>query len=139
MDDAAPVCGGEGVGGLAEQVQRAGPGERRGCVGAEHVVEVVALEQLHCEEDGAARGLAEVGDLHDVGVADLRGGLGLAAEAVAELGIGGEPGGEDLDGDLGAEAKVLGLVDGAHAALAEGPENAIAGADDGVERGHGSR
>ena len=73
---------------------------------------------LHDDEIAAAvRG--DVVDDDDVRVAEGRGGLGLLDEALPAVGVGHLVGGQDLDGDGPVEVGVLGLVDGAHAALAD--------------------
>ena len=73
--------------------------------------------------------LAGVEDLHDVGVHQARGGLGLALEARHERGFVGEVLGEQLDRDLALEAQVEGEMDGGHPAEAEAALEAVAPGD----------
>ena len=82
------------------------PAGQQGALGAEDVAQVPALDQLHDHEVGAVV-LAPVVDGDDVGVGEVGGGLGLAAEALDERLAGGELAVEDLDRDLAAEAPVL--------------------------------
>ena len=88
--------------------------------------EVHAVEELHGEEDRARRGLAEVGDVDDVLVADLRGRLGLLHEARDQVGLAREVFRQDLERDLLLDEDVLGEVDDAHAAFAELADDAVA-------------
>ena len=56
--------------------------------------------------------------------------LGLALEAARELVLAAELGQQDLDGEIAAHHRVLGAVDGAHAAHADAAHDAVAIADD---------
>ena len=69
----------------------------------------------------------------DVGVREAARRLGLALEAARELVLAAELGQEDLDGEVLAHHRVLGAVDGAHAAHAEAAHDAVAIADDGAD------
>ena len=97
---------------------------------AQHLAEVEAVEALHDEVDVAVGRGARVGDVDDVGVADLGRGARLAAEARHQVRLPRELRVQDLERDLLADLDVLGLVDGAHAAGAEHALDAIAPVDD---------
>lgn len=68
--------------------------------------EVFAFQELHHDERLIAFD-AVIEDLDDVGAAKLRGGRGLAPEALARIFLLGELGIDQLDGDLGAESEVI--------------------------------
>ena len=87
-------------------------------------VEGTPLDELHDDEIAAAVG-GDVVDDDDVGMAEGRGGLGLLDEALLPFGIGDLVWRQDLDGDETVEVGVDGLVDDAHAALADLCGNAI--------------
>ena len=97
---------------------------RCGVARADQVPEVAALEELHGHVDEAVL-LAEVEDGDDVRVVELGGRLGLALEAAAEVGLGGEGRGDRLDRDEAVQERVLGLVDLAHRALADLPDDPV--------------
>ena len=80
--------------------------------------EVLAREELH-DEVGDAPLAAHVRQIDDVRVAQARGELRLAQEALARARDGGDAGSERLDGDALADLGVDRLVHGAHAARAE--------------------
>jgi hypothetical protein len=85
-------------------------------------MEGLAVEVFHDEvgEAGVVDGSdAEVGEVDDVGVAEAAGGFCFALKANEEFAIAHEVGGDDLDGDGAFGAGVNGLVDAAHATLAE--------------------
>lgn len=64
-------------------------------------------------------------DRHDVGMLQAGGGFGFRLEA-AHLGLGGElAGADELQGDDAVEADLPGLIDGAHAAGANFPEQLV--------------
>ena len=88
-----------------EDVERGADGER--ALGVDHRTRGASLDVLHREEDLAAV-LALVEDGHDVGVAQPRGGAGLAAEAGLERVVGREVGAQLLDGHGAAEPQVAG-------------------------------
>ena len=77
------------------------------------------LQELHHEEQPAARQLARVDDGGDVGVIDALGGGHLAMEARRELLDLRLVGRQHLDGDVGLLAQVLAAIDGAQPAGAE--------------------
>src|SRR5205814_291542 len=70
--------------------------------------------------------VADLVDLDDVGVAQAGDGEGLLVEA-AQLGGGVGGAGDHLDGDGPLEADLAGVVDDAHAAVAELAEDLVAG------------
>jgi len=60
-----------------------------------------------------------------VRVGEGRDGAGLALEARATFRVGAQFSGEDLDGDRALEARVAGLVDLAHSAGADQPDDFV--------------
>ncbi len=116
VDHAHVVGGLESAGDLQGEVP--GPGPRQAVLGAQDLLEVLALEQLHDEEGRALGDLVDVADVDHVGVTDAGGGPSLPHEALDEFPIVGHLRAEDLDGHRLAEAEVLALVDAAHATLA---------------------
>ena len=101
VHDAAFVGGFEGVGDLVGDAQSGV--ERHGSFGR------LAFDVFHHQVIGA-----DVVDLADVGMVERGDGFGFALEAFGELG------GGDFDGDVAVEAGVVGAVDFAHAAGADG-------------------
>ena len=95
----------------------------------DELAELDAVEVLHHEEERAVGGGARVGDVDDVGVADLRGGARLAPEALDQIGRLAVGRVQDLERDAPADVDVLGLVDPPHAALAEEAPDVVAAAD----------
>jgi hypothetical protein len=95
----------------------------------------LTLQVLHDEEAGAIGEVAEVGDLHQAGVADEVGGSRLVEEAVDGLGAAARFGVKDLDRDAALDDLVDGFVDGAHAACAELTHDAV-GPDDSRQVAH---
>ena len=98
-------------------------GSRRRCV--ERVVQIAPAQQLHHEVDVLAV-LDEVVDFDDVLVADGVGGARFVEEAVDHAAVRAQVLLQDLDRDGAPELAVDRTVDGAHAALAEALEQAIA-------------
>ena len=90
------------------------------------LVEGRALEQLHRDEVVAVL-CSDVVDRADVRVVQDRGRARLALESLDGLRPVEHLLGDELQGDVTAEPDVLGLVDDAHAALAEHLENAVVG------------
>jgi hypothetical protein len=117
VDDADGVGGGEALTGLQEHGEDLAP-----LAGAEPgpLAEAEAGDQFHGEEHGVAE-LVDLVDVDDVGVGEAGHRLGLAEHAVLALAVvaGAMAAAHDLDGDAAGELGVLGLVDDAHAALAE--------------------
>ena len=114
----------------------AGDGERallRQRAGLDDVRERLAREELHGEEELALAGAAEVRDGDDVRVLQAARRLGLALEAARELVLAAQLRQQDLDGEILAHHRVLGAIDGAHAAHAEAAHDAVALADDGAD------
>ena len=85
----------------------------------EHVVERLALEQLHREVEPAVGRAAEVVDLDDVLVVDLGDRRRLAAEPLDREVIARQLGVQHLDRDLAAQRHVLGAIDRAGSALTD--------------------
>ena len=83
-----------------------------------------AVEELHRDE-GATIFFADVVNGADVGMIERRGGTGLAAEALQRLGIASYVIGQKFEGNKPAQARVLGLVDNAHAATTELLDDAV--------------
>jgi hypothetical protein len=79
--------------------------------------------------------LADVVDGDDVGVGEVGGGLGLAAEAGYEGAVAGVLFAEDLDGDYATEDVVASLVDGGHTAATDGGDEGIAAIEDAADAG----
>ena len=117
VDDALRVRGGERRRGLRGDPQDALLGQLR--LAREALGERLALEELHHDERAAVVGVAEVGDVDDVLVADRRRELRLLLEARDDrfaLRVLLE---QHLDRDALADQRVRRLVDRAHAALAD--------------------
>ena len=87
---------------------------------------VVALDVFH-HEVVVAVDLAGVDRVDDVVVRELGGDLGLAVEPLDEFLVLGQGVEQDLDGDDPVDARLLGLVDDPHRALAELLEDLVAG------------
>ncbi len=107
-------------------------------------IEAHAADVLH-DEVRVAVLLADAEHGHDVGVVEACGGAGFALEAFAPGGAAEIQVGQHLDGDAPAEGFLLGLIDDAHAAVAEFADDAEitkpldGGPDDGAgrpRRGH---
>ncbi len=87
---------------------------------------VVALDVLH-DEVVVAVDLAGVDRVDDVVVRELGGDLGLALEPLDEFLVLGQGVEQDLDGDDPVDARLPGLVDDPHRALAELRDDLVAG------------
>ena len=83
------------------------------------LAEAPALDQVHDHELAAALRLADIEHADDVGVAEPRGGLGLAAEPREHRPVAGEPLVQDLDRDVAPELDVAAAV---HRPRRAGPE-----------------
>src|SRR5581483_4932727 len=90
----------------------------------EHLADRAAPDELEDDEEPAPV-LARRVDARHVRVRDGRGGAALADEAAARFLARERAGEEDLEGD-GSPRGVARLVDGAHAALAEEPDDLVA-------------
>ena len=99
MDDPLFVCGGEAVGDLRGNVQRAAI---RRWAAAQQRAKVRPLDVLHDDVRRAAVG-ANFMDRHDVGVIERGCGVRLAREAQQALAIAGETLRQDFDGHGAAE------------------------------------
>ena len=88
------------------------------------VLQRLAFQALH-DDEGLALVLADVVDGADVRMVQGGGGAGLALEALERLLIAGELRRQELEGHEAAQARVLGLVDHAHAAAAQLVDDAI--------------
>ena len=90
------------------------------------MLERLPFEKLHGDE-GLALVLVDVVDGADVGVVEGGGGTRLALEAFPGLVTREQPLGEELESHLSPQARVLGLVDDAHAPAAQLLEDAVVG------------
>ena len=115
MDDAAGVRRVERVGDLDAERKDGFEFHR---AAADQVLERRTVEELH-DEEGAAVVLADVVNGADIGMIQSGSGFGFAAKTLEGLAILREIFGKKLQGDEAAEARVLGLVNHAHAAAAE--------------------
>ena len=130
MHDAGLVRGGEPRRDLPGDRQRAI--DRQPALALQDRREIRSLDVRHRDVLDAVD-LAEIVDADDVLVGDLAGEQQLALEALLERlrpppgrrGIGPD----DLDRDRDLEHLVPGLIDGAHAADAEQPDDVVAGAE----------
>ena len=94
----------------------------------DHLAQRLAVHELHREEHVTVV-LTLVVDGDDVGMAETRGGPGLAAEALDGDGVGRKYGAHDLEGNLAVEASIHRHVDGGHATVCEVREDAVAPVD----------
>jgi hypothetical protein len=102
-------------GGVAGRLRRTG----------DLLVQAAAVDVFQ-REVGAAVVLADLVDVDDVGVLELGGGLGLAAEAGPVVFVGVLAGADHLQGDRPLQAALPGQVDHAHAAAAEHAQDVVA-------------
>ena len=112
----------DGVG-VAEPFDHLGQdagGQRRweAALALDHAVQVAALDQLGDEVEHLVV-LAVVVDPHDARRLEAGQDRGLVLEAGPEVVVAGQVRDHELDRDLAVEGGVVGLVDHAHAALAE--------------------
>ena len=105
----------ERVANLGHHAERLGGCELAGFL---RLAEVHAVHVFHDEVKEIAR-LARLVDEDDVGVAQLGEGARLAGEALGKGRVGGHVAGEDLERHDPIERTLAGLVDDAHAALAD--------------------
>jgi hypothetical protein len=123
MNDAEHVSGLERSQDLARVVAREGDAEPS--LALEHGRERLSLEELHDDVGHVVfRGL-DVHDLHDVRALDLGGYSSFPDEPVDEARATDEVGMKDLDRDTCPQALVVGLVDGAHPAVAQKAHQAV--------------
>ena len=92
---------------------------------AQDVGEGAALHVFHGHEVGVTAA-APVIDPDDVGVIQVGGRLGFAAESLDKSGVGGELGEQHLDGDRSVEQKVAGQKDVGHATTADAAFDLVA-------------
>ncbi len=116
VDDAEAVGLDEALEDLAGQVE--GLGLVEVARAADEALQVLARDVFHGDVDRQPF-LADVVHPADVPVGDLAGQLDLVAEALDDLEVGGDLRLEELEGDDLADLAVVGLVDGAHTALAD--------------------
>jgi len=93
-------------------------GQRKG-LSSEQSPQALALHELHDDVDLSV-GLPNLVDGGDVGMSQLGGQPGLAEETVAGLGTCQEVAGQDFDGHRSPQHLVMGPIDHAHAAGADG-------------------
>ncbi len=125
VDDAALVRLGQGARQLRDDRDDLARSHRP--AGAQVVLEVAPLEQLHDDVGRALGRDAVVEGLHDVRALDLGSGGGLAGEAGGGLGALEQVAGHELDDDLRAKRLVLRDPHGSHPPLAEGTKEADVG------------
>jgi hypothetical protein len=130
VDDAALVGGVHGPGQGLDQPRRL---VRRQGRAAQLLLQRPAGTELQREE-GQALDLADLEDLHDVGVLQTRHRLGLGVEASALVLVGVVGAEHHLEGDDAVGLDLPGLVDDAHAAAAQLPQHLVAGDVDLVSR-----
>ena len=107
-----------------------------GAVVAQHVAQGATGDVFHGEVGKPGR-LALVEDGDDMGVAELRGGPGLPAEARDESWVLGECGAHHLEGYRAIESGVDGLVDGRHATPGDPGHHLVAAVHEGPDEGIG--
>ena len=123
------VRGGQAVQRLGQDAQRLA--HREGALRVHLMTQVHAVDVLH-DQIVQPVVLAGVVHLHDVGVGDGRGGLGLAPEPFDELlavGALRQLGMHDLDGHRAIQPLVRGLVDRGHAAFGDAADNTVSSLD----------
>ena len=113
--DAGGVRGGERAGHLRGDAQRIGEPH---ALARDQLVQRLAIHQLH-DNKGPPVLLADFVDGDDVGMVQRGSGFGLLDETGPAVGIGVACFWQNLDGDETVQALVAGLVDLAHAALAD--------------------
>ena len=79
------------------------------------------------DDAGAAVDFGDLVNFADVGVVERRRRPGFAVQSLARGGVRLERFGQELDGDLAPELGVVGQEHFAHSALAELPEDTVAG------------
>jgi hypothetical protein len=120
VDDAVPVQHGQRIEHHRAGAQRVGRGHRPA---GQPIGERFAADQFHHDVRPAV-GLAQVVDLADQRMHHPRRDAGLAGQPVGGAGI-GAVGAQQLERDAPLEPLVDGLVDHAHAALAEAADDAV--------------
>ncbi len=123
MNDAGCVRLPEAVGQLHRDSERA---PERQAFAADERVQRVALDAFHGDEADAV-GFRDVVDRDDVGVVQGGSGPGFAHEPPAALRVRHLVGGQDLEGHQAIQVFVARLVDRAHPAFADLPEDGVVG------------
>ena len=123
MDDSLSVAGRERVRHLDADVENLLQLDR---LAAQPLLQAHAFQLLHDDERTTFVVLDVMNDA-DAGMIQLRGGAGLAHEAVERFAVIGQIVRDELQGDVAAEPRVLRLVNHAHAAAAKLPHNAVVG------------
>jgi hypothetical protein len=103
----------------------------------EDLLEGLALEQLHRDEEESILGLSVVEDPNGVGVGELGRRGRLEEKAPAELGVARfvAPGREHLECDQPTQRRLLGLVDRTHPTSRDGGDDAETAIEDPPEQG----
>src|ERR1039458_9196361 len=96
----------------------------------EEGTEVGGVYEFHGEEEGSILGWLQVARVNYIFMANLAQGADLAQEAGGEGLILAQFGREELEGLRFVHERVLGEINGSHAALAELADDAIGVADD---------
>jgi hypothetical protein len=117
MNDPCVVGRREAVGDLRGDVADALDGHTFAAL--EHRRDALALEELHHDVRGAIGELAEVGDVHDVRVADARSRTRFLEETLQDLLVARHVGAQHLHRDLLRDDLVARAVDDAHPAFAD--------------------
>ena len=123
MDDPGLVRGIDGPGQRGHELRpgTAGLGGAR-----QSIIEIAAFEQLQGDERQAVH-FTDVIDLQDVRMPEPGDRLGLDAEACQVIHPHLAPADDHLEGDESIQAQLPGLVNDAHAPLAELPHDLVAG------------
>jgi hypothetical protein len=141
VDDPAGVCLAQGREDLGADPDDAGLRQRE--LLGDDAGEVPAGQVLHGHEQRPVLGLAEVEHGDGVGVVEAGGGLGLAVEPLRHLRVVGEAAVQHLQDHRPVQGEVAGLVDLAHATLADERLDLELAVHDrtqvGVGRGRGAR
>ena len=132
VEDPLGVRGAERARHLAGDAQAALDRQRR--LAHRQLGQRFAVEELHDDERAAVVGGAEVGDVDDVLVADRAREPRLLQQARDEVALRDELLQQHLHRDALADDGVLGLVDRAHAALADAAHDLVAVRQDGADQ-----
>ena len=121
MHDALLVRGLERVGDLPRDRQRLV--ERDGAT-RDALRQVLALDELHHQSDGAA-GVLEPVDAGDVRVIERREHFRFTLEARQPLAVAGDVGGQHLDGDFAFQLRIARAIHRAHSSFAEQRDDVV--------------
>jgi len=116
VNDSDPMSGGQRVDDLACDGDGLVDGHR---AGRQAIAQALAFHQLHHEIDDAVIRVPEIGNVHDVRVADFVDRFGLLEKARDEARIGAQVRAQHLDGHPLADHGVLGQIDRTHASLSQ--------------------